>query len=61
MRPSSVLQSEIFIHIPSSTTNLGQSELDTPNLTLVAQTVLADNLELRVTMKIELVWDTRHD
>lgn len=37
------------ITIPSSTTNLGQSELDTPHLTLVAQAVLADNLQFRVT------------
>lgn len=37
------------VRIPSSTTNLGQGELDTPHLTLVAQAVLADNLQFRVT------------
>lgn len=37
------------LHIPSSTTNLRQGKLDTPNLTLVAQAVLADNLQFRVT------------
>lgn len=36
--------------IPSSTTDLGQGELDTPHLTLVAQAVLADNLQFRVTI-----------
>ena len=34
--------------IPGSTTNLGESELDAPDLTLVAETILSDNLELRV-------------
>lgn len=38
-------------HVPSSTTNLGQGELDTPDLTLVAQTVFSDNLQFRVTSK----------
>ena len=36
-------------YAPSSTTDLGQSELDTPDLALVAQAVLADNLQFRVT------------
>ncbi|KAH9824561.1 40S ribosomal protein S9-B [Teratosphaeria destructans] len=36
--------------IPGSTTDLGEGELDTPHLTLVAQTVLADNLQLGVTV-----------
>jgi hypothetical protein len=38
--------------LPSSTTDLGQGELDTPDLTLVAQAILADHLQLGVT-----VWD----
>jgi hypothetical protein len=37
--------------IPSSTTNLGKSELDTPDLTLVAETVLADSLQFGVTIE----------
>ena len=36
--------------LPSSTTNLGQSELDTPDFTLVAQTVFTDNLQFRVSV-----------
>lgn len=34
--------------LPSSTTNLGEGELNTPDLTLVAETVFADNLQLGV-------------
>lgn len=34
--------------LPSSTTDFGQSELDTPDLTLVAQTVFTDDLQLGV-------------
>jgi hypothetical protein len=34
--------------LPGSTTNLGQGELDTPDLTLVLQTILANELQLRV-------------
>jgi hypothetical protein len=34
--------------IPGSTTNLGEGELDTPDLTLVAESILADELQLRV-------------
>ena len=41
------MKSEKFI--PGSTTNLGQGELDTPDLTLVAQTVLSDELQLGIT------------
>lgn len=37
--------------IPSSTTNLGKGELDTPDLTLVAETVLADSLQFGVTIE----------
>lgn len=35
-------------NLPGSTTNLGQSELDAPDLTLVAQTILADKLQFGV-------------
>ena len=35
-------------NIPGSTTDLGEGELDAPDLTLVAETVLADSLQLRV-------------
>ena len=31
--------------------DLGQGKLDTPNLTLVAEAVFADNLKFRVTNK----------
>ena len=34
--------------IPGSTTDLGEGELDAPDLTLVAETVLADSLQLSV-------------
>ena len=34
--------------IPGSTTDLGEGELDAPDLTLVTETVLADTLQLRV-------------
>ena len=37
-------------NIPGSTTDLGEGELDTPDLTLVAETVLADDLQLGVTV-----------
>lgn len=35
-------------HSPGSTTDLGEGELDAPHLALVAQTILADELELSV-------------
>lgn len=35
--------------IPSSTTDLGQSEEHTPNLTLVAETIFTNGLQLGVT------------
>lgn len=38
------------VSIPSSTTDLGQSKLDTPDLTLVAQAIFADNLQFRITV-----------
>ena len=34
--------------LPGSTTDLGEGELDTPHLALVAQTILANELELSV-------------
>ena len=37
-----------FLHIPSSTSNLGQSQLHAPDLTLVAQAILANELQLGV-------------
>jgi hypothetical protein len=35
-------------NIPSGTTDLGEGELDAPDLTLVAETVLANSLQLSV-------------
>ena len=35
-------------HLPSSTTNLGEGEEHTPHLTLVAETILANELQLGV-------------
>jgi hypothetical protein len=43
------ISGDVSKHIPSSTTNLGEGELDTPHLTLVAETVFADNLQFGVT------------
>jgi hypothetical protein len=40
-------------NVPGSTTDLGQGELDTPDLTLVAETVLANELQLGVTIALE--------
>jgi hypothetical protein len=34
--------------LPGSTTDLGQGEQDTPHLTLVAKTILADELQFAV-------------
>lgn len=34
--------------IPGSTSDLGESELDTPDLTLVAESILSNELQLRV-------------
>ena len=39
------------LHVPSSTTDLGEGELDTPHLALVAQTELADGLEFSITIE----------
>lgn len=38
----------LTLNLPGSTTDLGQSQLDTPDLTLVAQTIFADELELSI-------------
>ena len=34
--------------LPSSTTDLGEGELDTPDLTLVAESILSNELQLGV-------------
>jgi hypothetical protein len=44
----------MWVSIPSSTTNLGQSKLDTPDFTLVAQAVFADNLQFRVSVRPQM-------
>jgi hypothetical protein len=44
------------VHIPGSTTDLGQSQTDSPDLTLVAQAILADELQLGVTIVIRSVF-----
>lgn len=45
----SVIKARNFrLNIPGSTTNLGESELDTPDLTLIAETILANELQLGV-------------
>ena len=36
------------MNVPSSTTNLGEGKLDTPDLSLVAETILANELQFRV-------------
>jgi len=38
--------------VPSSTSNLGQSELDTPDLSLVSQTIFTDDLEFGVAVEV---------
>lgn len=35
-------------NLPGSTTDLGQSQTDSPDLTLVAEAILSDELQLRV-------------
>jgi hypothetical protein len=48
-------------HLPSSTTNLGEGEEHTPHLTLVAETILANELQLGVPEYRKLVQDhNRH-
>lgn len=44
--------------LPGSTSDLGEGELDTPHLALVAQTVLADDLQFGVT--VQPLLDTRY-
>lgn len=45
----SVIKARNFrLNIPGSTTNLGEGELDTPDLTLVAETIFANELQLGV-------------
>lgn len=41
--------------LPSSTTNLGQRQTDAPHLTLVAEAILANELQLGVTIASESV------
>jgi hypothetical protein len=36
------------VYIPGSTTNLREGKLDSPDLTLVAKTVLSNELQFRV-------------
>jgi len=38
---------------PSSSTNLGQSQLDAPHLALVLETILADGLQFGITTKLD--------
>lgn len=47
-RPKSLTLRKSKRDIPGSTTDLGQSQTDTPDLTLVAEAILADELKLRV-------------
>lgn len=52
----------VGMDLPSGTTDLGEGEEDTPNLTLVAKTELANELELGVPGAAELVDDhNRHE
>ena len=51
------------MHVPSRTTNLGESEHDTPHLTLVAETIFADNLQLGVAVTFivrRMISDMKH-
>lgn len=56
------MQYEVFLRafIPSSTTNLRQGEHDTPHLALVAETIFANNFQLRIT-NVGLVGVLRHE
>lgn len=42
------LEDETENYIPGSTTNLGEGQLYTPYLTLIAQAIFADELQLSV-------------
>ena len=48
----------VRVFIPGSTTDLGQSQTDSPDLTLIAQAILADELKLGVTIIIGQSWFT---
>jgi hypothetical protein len=37
-----------FVYIPSSTTNLREGELDTPDFTLVSETVFTDEFQFGI-------------
>jgi hypothetical protein len=43
--------------LTSSTTDLGQSQLDAPDFTLVAQAIFADDLEFGITVGAEVRMD----
>ena len=47
--------------IPGSTTDLGEGEHDTPHLTLIPETILADDLKFRVPVAGRLVRSHRHE
>jgi hypothetical protein len=42
------LKSRSWEFVPGSTTNLGESELDSPDLTLVAESVLSNELQFLI-------------
>ena len=52
MAEFSLLSQVVEKIIPGSTTDLREGELDAPDLTLVAETILANNLELRVPVRM---------
>ena len=43
--------SKFLERLPGGTTNLGKSELDTPDFTLVAKTIFSDSLQFRITRR----------
>ncbi len=51
-----------WVCIPGSTSNLGQSKLDTPDFSLVSQTIFADDLEFGVAVEaLERTIDVSRD
>lgn len=48
LEPYAQSQQDNSENLPGSTTDLGQSQTDSPDLTLVAQAILSDELQLRV-------------
>lgn len=48
-------------NLPSSTTNLGQRQTDTPHLTLVAEAILANELQLGVTIISQVSFYVTYD